>query len=95
MKFGKKPGWGRKRPGLQYGDQVSIVAGYGRPRAAYDRLEWVIAVQGMAAITDHGTLIPCRNKSSVFIPTGKHRKRVRITKDVQWLLRAGGWKFKK
>lgn len=95
MKLGTKHGRRRKRPGLQPGDQVRIVAGYGRPRVSYDRLERVVAVQGMAAITDHGTLIPCRNKTSVFIPTGKHRKHVRITKNVRWLLRAAGWRFKK
>ena len=75
---------------LQRGDEVLIKAGYGFPRADHDRTEIVVAIQGMAAMTDQATLLPCINKP-VFIRTGKHLDRVEISEAVRLRLRAGGW----
>lgn len=75
---------------LQRGDEVLIRAGYGYPRADYDRTEVVVAIQGMAAMTDRATLLPCINKP-VFTRTGKHHDQVEISEAVRLRLRAGGW----
>jgi hypothetical protein len=96
MCFSSDPEQGIRVTRLQCGDQVTIKAGYGRPRSGKDRTEVVVAVHpDMAAMTDSGTILPCRNRADVFIPTGKHFKNVRISKKVRQLLLAGGWPIEK
>lgn len=79
--------------GLQPGDEVIIPIGLGWPRdgrESVERTEVVIAVNGEAAMTHTGTLIPCMY-NPVFQKTPNHFTGVLITEEIRKHLQAAGW----